>query len=98
MRREGARNLAAVRFLRDLNTAVYEAFPGVTDLAEESTSWPGVTSPVHHGGLGFGYKWDMGWMHDTLSYLERDGIHRSHHHAELTFRNVYAGAERFVPP
>ncbi|MDE0170179.1 MAG: 1,4-alpha-glucan branching protein GlgB [bacterium] len=96
---EGGRaNLAAVHFLRDLNTAINEAFPGVRTFAEESTSWPGVTSPVHHGGLGFGYKWDMGWMHDTLSYLERDAIHRSHHHAELTFRSVYAGAERFVLP
>ena len=94
----GRENLAAVRFLRDLNTAVYGAFPGVHAFAEESTSWPGVTSPVHHGGLGFGYKWDMGWMHDTLSYLGRDPIHRSHHHGELTFRSVYAGAERFVLP
>lgn len=94
----GRENLAAVRFLQDLNSAVHEAFPGVRTLAEESTSWPGVTSPVDHGGLGFGYKWDMGWMHDTLSYLARDPIHRSHHHHEMTFRSVYAGAERFVLP
>ena len=94
----GRENLAAVRFLRDLNTAVYGAFPGVQTFAEESTSWPGVTSPVHRRGLGFGYKWDMGWMHDTLSYLARDPVHRSHHHDELTFRSVYAGAERFVLP
>lgn len=94
----GRENLAAVRFLRDLNTAVYQAFPGVQTVAEESTSWPAVTGPVHHGGLGFGYKWDMGWMHDTLSYLGRDPIHRSYHHDELTFRSVYAGSERFVLP
>ncbi len=94
----GRENLAAVRFLSDLNTAVYGAFPGVQTFAEESTSWPGVTNPVDHGGLGFGYKWDMGWMHDTLSYLARDPIHRSHHHDELTFRSVYAGSERFVLP
>lgn len=94
----GRENLAAVRFICDLNTVVYRAFPGVQTIAEESTSWPAVTSPVHHGGLGFGYKWDMGWMHDTLSYLARDPIHRSHHHHELTFRSVYAGAERFVLP
>ena len=94
----GRENLAAARFIRDLNTAVYAAFPGVHTFAEESTSWPRVTSPVEQGGLGFGYKWDMGWMHDTLSYLAHDPIHRSHHHDELTFRSVYAGTERFVLP
>ena len=94
----GRENLAAVRFLRDLNTSLHEAFPDVRTFAEESTAWPGVTRPVHEGGLGFGYKWDMGWMHDTLEYLARDPIHRSHHHEELTFRSVYAGAENFVLP
>ena len=94
---EGDReNWAAVHFIRDLNAAVYRAFPGVQTFAEESTAWPGVTRPVHHGGLGFGYKWDMGWMHDTLSYLARDPIHRSHHHDELTFRTIYSGGENYV--
>ncbi|MCY4369638.1 MAG: 1,4-alpha-glucan branching protein GlgB [bacterium] len=94
----GRENLAAVLFLRDLNTAVRESFPDVRTFAEESTAWPGVTRPVVDGGLGFGYKWDMGWMHDTLTYLERDPIHRSHHHDELTFRSMYAGGENFVLP
>ena len=94
----GRENLEAVRFIQDLNTAVHRAFPAVRTFAEESTSWPGVTSPVDRGGLGFGYKWDMGWMHDTLSYLARDPIHRSYHHDELTFRSVYADSERFVLP
>lgn len=94
----GRENLAAVLFLRDLNTTVRESFPDVRTFAEESTAWPGVTRPVEDGGLGFGYKWDMGWMHDTLAYLGRDPINRSHHHDELTFRSMYAAAENFVLP
>ena len=94
----GRENLAAVHFLRDLNTAIRDHFPAVRTFAEESTAWLGVTRPVEEGGLGFGYKWDMGWMHDTLSYLGRDPIHRSHHHDELTFRSAYATAENFVLP
>ena len=94
----GRENLAAVLFLRDLNTAVRESFPDVRTFAEESTAWPGVTLPVENGGLGFGYKWDMGWMHDTLGYLGRDPIHRSHHHDEMTFRSMYAASENFILP
>lgn len=94
----GRENLGAVRFLRDLNTAIQQSFPDVRTFAEESTAWPGITHPVADAGIGFGYKWDMGWMHDTLSYLARDPIHRPHHHDELTFRSVYANTETFVLP
>ncbi len=94
----GRENLGAVCFLRDLNTATRRSFPDVRIFAEESTAWPGVTHPVEEAGLGFGYKWDMGWMHDTFTYLARDPIHRSHHHDELTFRSVYANTESFVLP
>ena len=80
----------AIAFLQDFNRAVYAAFPDVQTIAEESTAWGGVSRPPEHGGLGFGYKWDLGWMHDTLTYLERDPIHRKHHHDELTFRAIYA--------
>ncbi|MBP6628833.1 MAG: 1,4-alpha-glucan branching protein GlgB [Kofleriaceae bacterium] len=88
----------AIAFLQQLNRAVYAAFPDVQTYAEESTAWPGVSRPVEHGGLGFGFKWDMGWMHDTLAYLRRDPIHRRFHHDELTFRAVYAGSESYVLP
>jgi 1,4-alpha-glucan branching enzyme len=88
----------AISFLQDLNRAVYAAFPDVQTIAEESTSWSGVTRPPEAGGLGFGYKWDLGWMHDTLAYLARDPIHRRWHHHELTFRAVYANSENFVLP
>ena len=94
----GRENLGAIQFLRDLNAAVEHSFPDVRTFAEESTAWPGVTSPIEEGGLGFGYKWDLGWMHDTFSYLGRDPVHRSHHHDELTFRSVYAADESFVLP
>lgn len=97
--REGGReNRAAELFLRELNSAVYREFPGTETFAEESTAWPGVSRPVHHGGLGFGYKWDMGWMHDTLRYLARDPVHRPYHHEELTFRALYAATENYVLP
>ena len=94
----GRENLEAVAFLQRVNTDVYRAHPGSMMVAEESTSWPGVTRAVHDGGLGFGYKWNMGWMNDTLRYMARDPIHRAHHHNELTFGLVYAFSENFVLP
>jgi len=94
----GRENLEAVEFLKDMNTAVYAAAPGFMTMAEESTSWPKVSAPVHDGGLGFGFKWNMGFMHDTLSYLKRDPIHRRHHHEEITFGLMYAFSENFVLP
>ena len=94
----GRENLDAIELLRNLNTHVYAAFPGVQTYAEESTAWPQVSRPSYVGGLGFGLKWDMGWMHDTLDYLSRDPIHRKHHHDRLTFRSVYQFAENFVLP
>ncbi len=94
----GNENLGAVAFLRQLTGALYGTHPGIQIIAEESTAWPGVTMPADHGGLGFGYKWDMGWMHDTLQYLQRDPIHRHHHARDLTFRSIYAGSENFILP
>ena len=94
----GNENLEAVRFLQNLNTRIYGEHPGVMTIAEESTSWPKVSQPVHEGGLGFGFKWNMGFMHDTLSYMSRDPIHRRHHHNELTFGLLYAYSENFVLP
>jgi 1,4-alpha-glucan branching enzyme len=94
----GREDLEAIDFLRRLNRAVYGARPAVQTIAEESTAFPGVSRPVHEGGLGFGYKWDMGWMHDTLAYLARDPAHRKFHHDELTFRSLYAFSENFVLP
>ncbi|WP_404713315.1 1,4-alpha-glucan branching protein GlgB [Sphingomonas sp. MMS24-J13] len=96
--RGGRENLEAVKFLQDMNAAVYGAQPGVMTIAEESTSWPKVTQPVYKGGLGFGFKWNMGFMHDTLSYMARDPIHRHYHHDEITFGLTYAFAENFVLP
>ncbi|RYE34309.1 MAG: 1,4-alpha-glucan branching protein GlgB [Hyphomicrobiales bacterium] len=94
----GRENLEAVDFLRHLNAVIAERQPGVIVIAEESTAWPGVTRPISEGGLGFAFKWNMGWMHDTLHYLERDPIHRRHHHHEMTFGLVYAFSERFMLP
>ncbi len=94
----GRENLGAIGFLRQLNTGVYHDHPDVQVTAEESTAWPGVTRPVDWDGLGFGLKWDMGWMHDTLQYLSHDPVHRRHHHGELTFRSIYAFTENFVLP
>jgi 1,4-alpha-glucan branching enzyme len=94
----GRENLEAVAFLRRMNREVYSAHPGTFTVAEESTSWPGVSRPVHEGGLGFGFKWNMGFMHDTLAYMKRDPAHRAHHHDEITFGLVYAFAENFVLP
>ncbi len=94
----GRENLEAISFLRRLNEAVYECYPGVQTVAEESTDWPMVSRPTYVGGLGFGMKWDMGWMHDTLSYMGHDPIHRPYHHSQLTFRQIYAYHENFVLP
>lgn len=94
----GNHDLDAVRFLQDLNRAVYAAFPDVHMIAEESTAWPGVSRPVHHGGLGFGMKWNMGWMNDTLHYLQRAPIHRRWHGGDIRFSAAYAFDENFVLP
>jgi 1,4-alpha-glucan branching enzyme len=94
----GRENLEAIAFLRKLNESVYHEFPDVQTIAEESTAWPMVSRPVHLGGLGFGLKWDMGWMHDTLLYMSRDPVHRRHHHNNLTFRLLYAFNENFTLP
>jgi 1,4-alpha-glucan branching enzyme len=94
----GRENLEAIEFLRQMNTEVYGQFPGTFTIAEESTAWTGVTLPVDRGGLGFGFKWDMGWMHDTLRYLSKDPIYRNHHHNDLTFSMLYAYGENYVLP
>ncbi|SNS54113.1 1,4-alpha-glucan branching enzyme [Noviherbaspirillum humi] len=94
----GRENLESVSFLRELNQVIAERCPGVVTIAEESTAWPGVSAPVEEGGLGFHYKWNMGWMHDTLRYMEKDPIHRQHHHNDMTFGLVYAYSEKFVLP
>jgi 1,4-alpha-glucan branching enzyme len=94
----GRENLEAVDFLRQLNTEVYRSFPDVQTIAEESTAWPGVSRPTYVGGLGFGLKWDMGWMHDSLRYLQLDPIHRRFHHADLTFRGLYMNNENYLLP
>ncbi len=94
----GRENLDAVSFLREVNATCYKLMPGIAMIAEESTAWPGVTRPVHLGGLGFGLKWNMGWMHDTLSYLSRDPIYRGYHHDEMTFSMIYAYSEHYVLP
>ena len=94
----GRENLEAISLLRQLNEEVYKAFPDIQTTAEESTDWPMVSRPVYVGGLGFGMKWDMGWMHDTLKYMEHNPIHRKYHHHEMTFRMLYAFNENFVLP
>ncbi len=94
----GRENWEAVAFLRAMNIAVYGSHKGIVTIAEESTSWPGVSKPVHEDGLGFGFKWNMGFMHDTLQYMARDPIHRKFHHDEITFGLVYAFSENFVLP
>ncbi len=94
----GREHLEAIGFIRQLNDSVYRKHPGIQTIAEESTAWPLVSRPVEVGGLGFGYKWDMGWMNDTLRYIARDPVHRKYHHNELTFRAMYAGQENFVLP
>ncbi len=94
----GRENLEAVSFLRMLNESAYRDFPGVQIIAEESTAWPMVSRPTYLGGLGFGLKWNMGWMHDTLKYMQEDPIHRRWHHSQLTFSLVYAFNENFMLP
>ena len=94
----GRENLESVEFLKRMNQGVAERCPGAITLAEEATAWPGVSAPVGQGGLGFSYKWNMGWMHDTLGYVERDPLYRQWHHNELTFGLIYAFSERFVLP
>ncbi|RVB27548.1 1,4-alpha-glucan branching protein GlgB, partial [Mesorhizobium sp. M7A.F.Ca.CA.004.05.1.1] len=94
----GRENLEAVSFLQKMNKEVYGHHPGVMTIAEESTSWPKVSAPVHEGGLGFGFKWNMGFMHDTLEYFSKEPIFRKHHHNDLTFGLTYAFSENFVLP
>jgi 1,4-alpha-glucan branching enzyme len=94
----GRENLDAVAFLQEMNSVVYRRVPGVVTIAEESTAWPGVTRPTHLGGLGFGLKWNMGWMHDSLDYIAREPIYRGYHHHQMTFSMVYAYSENYVLP
>lgn len=94
----GRENLEAIDFLQTLNKEVYRCYPDVQTFAEESTAWPHVSKPVYDGGLGFGFKWDMGWMHDTLKHLGRDPVHRRYHYNELTFRGMYMHAEHYTLP
>ncbi len=94
----GREDLDAVAFLKELNEIIYAREPGIISAAEESTAWPGVSRPTYLGGLGFGFKWNMGWMHDTLAYFEQDPIYRRYHHHELTFSLMYAFSENFVLP
>ena len=94
----GNENLEAIALMKRLNELVFSEHPGTTTVAEESTSWPGVSRPTYVGGLGFGYKWNMGWMHDTLAYMQNEPIHRSHHQDKLTFGLLYAFSENFVLP
>ncbi len=97
-RHGGRENLEAVELLRQLNASVYRRHPGIMMIAEESTDWPGVSNPVNMGGLGFGYKWNMGWMNDTLQYMQRDPVHRKYHHHEMTFGILYAWSEKYLLP
>jgi 1,4-alpha-glucan branching enzyme len=94
----GRENLDAIAFLQETNATSYRSVPGIVSVAEESTAWPGVTRPTHLGGLGFGLKWNMGWMHDSLAYLSRNPIHRQFHHHQMTFSMMYAFSENFVLP
>ncbi|UAL28394.1 1,4-alpha-glucan branching protein GlgB [Nocardioides rotundus] len=94
----GRENLEAVQFLQEMNATVYRRVPGAVTIAEESTAWPGVTSPTDAGGLGFGFKWNMGWMHDTLGYLANEPIYRQYHHGQMTFPLVYSFSENYVLP
>ncbi len=94
----GRENIDAINFLRQLNEKVYAEYPSVIMVAEESTAWPQVTRPTYVGGLGFGLKWDMGWMNDTLQFMSLDSIHRKFHHDKLTFRSMYSFSENFIMP
>lgn len=94
----GNENLEAIAFMKKLNETIYAEYPATLMIAEESTAWPQVSRPTYVGGLGFGFKWDMGWMHDTLKFFERDPVHRKFHHNNLTFRSLYWSSENFVLP
>jgi 1,4-alpha-glucan branching enzyme len=94
----GRENIDAIAFLRRVNREVFARFPHATTIAEESTAWPQVSQPIEHGGLGFGYKWNMGWMNDTLNYISKDPIYRKHHHDQITFGLHYAFSENFILP
>ncbi|WP_029150195.1 1,4-alpha-glucan branching protein GlgB [Microbacterium indicum] len=94
----GRENLEAIALLQEVDATAYRRVPGITMIAEESTSWPGVTRPTSSGGLGFGFKWNMGWMHDTLEYVSRDPAHRAYHHGEMSFATAYAWSENFILP
>jgi 1,4-alpha-glucan branching enzyme len=94
----GREDLEAVEFLKEVNVELHQQVPGVASIAEESTAWPGVSRPTYVGGLGFGFKWNMGWMHDVLAYFAQEPIHRRYHHHELTFSMVYAWTENFILP
>jgi len=94
----GRENLEAVQFLRELNTVTHAEYPGTMIMAEESTAWPGVSRPVEHGGLGFSMKWNMGWMHDSIRYMQYEPVHRKFHHNDLTFGLLYAFTENFILP
>ena len=94
----GRENLDAIKFLQEVNATAYKNFPGIMMIAEESTSWGGVSNPTDIGGLGFGFKWNMGWMHDSLQYISKDPMYRKYHHGELTFSMLYAYDEKFVLP
>ena len=94
----GRENLEAVSFLQEMNATAYKRVPGIVTIAEESTAWPGVTRPTHLGGLGFGFKWNMGWMHDSLDYMSHEPIYRQYHHHQMTFSMMYAYSENYVLP
>jgi 1,4-alpha-glucan branching enzyme len=94
----GRENLEAIRFLQEVNATAYRLHPGIVMIAEESTAFPGVTAPTSAAGLGFGFKWNMGWMNDSLEYMKRDPLYRSHHEGEITFSFVYAFGENYVLP
>ena len=94
----GRENLEAVSFLQEMNATCYRRVPGAITIAEESTSWPGVTRPTHLGGLGFGFTWNMGWMHDSHGYIQNDPVHRQYHHQQMTFSLVYAYSENYILP
>ena len=94
----GRENLDAVQFMQEMNATVYRRVPGIITIAEESTAWPGVTRPTHLGGLGYGFKWNMGWMHDSLGYMANEPIYRQYHHHQMTFSMMYAYSENYVLP
>ncbi len=94
----GRENLEAIEFIQHMNSMIYQYYPGILMIAEESTSFPGVSRPTYVGGLGFGFKWNMGWMHDTLNYMKLDSVFRKYHHGELTFSFIYAWTENFILP